>query len=389
MKAMKVGILTHSIDTGTEGAGLTSVGIVTKHLVENLVQIGDQEVEFVFIHSMKMPSEIYTSQEEIIFPHNLYSLTLSQMKEFIKELLSKGIDMLHVPDTGRHSPPIPLAFTDKNIKLVATNHGMANLSLPNELCDIHGLKGKFTAYKEFLKWRWFIGKRLTSMIVNSESMKQILSSKLSISKEKVHVIHHGVGKEYTPLNPEVCRNKLKEKYGIDFPFIFHLSAYQCKRKNIFGLLEAMKTLKSNDKLVVGGSKPPEVKEYVAKNGLKEKVVFSGFIEDDDLPLFYYAADVFAFPSFYEGFGMPIIESMACGTPVLTSNVYSMPEIGGDAALYVNPYNVHEITAILDKILSNKKLQNELIEKGLKRAKEFSWKKCAEEHLKVYKASMRK
>ena len=109
----------------------------------------------------------------------------------------------------------------------------------------------------------------------------------------------------------------------------------------------------------------------------------GYIPDEDLSLLYSGSECFVFPSLYEGFGIPVLEAMKSGVPVITSNVSSLPEIGGDAALYVDPYNEEEIAKAMEKIVEDGQLKETLIEKGLKRAKLFSWKKMAEETLEIY------
>ena len=113
------------------------------------------------------------------------------------------------------------------------------------------------------------------------------------------------------------------------------------------------------------------------------MILTGFIDNDDLPELYNAADIFIFPSLHETFGMPILEAMSCGCPVITSNVSSMPEIAGGAALLVSPYNVDEIGKAIYQVLTDEGLKEEMRERGLERAKQFSWRRCAEEHLKVY------
>ena len=123
---------------------------------------------------------------------------------------------------------------------------------------------------------------------------------------------------------------------------------------------------------------------IEKMDLKNQVYFPGYIGPTDLVYFYNLAEVFLFPSLYEGFGLPVLEAMACGCPVITSNISALPEVVGDAAILVNPYSVEEISTAMEKVLTNKTLRLELAEKGLKRAREFSWKKNARETLELYK-----
>jgi len=127
-----------------------------------------------------------------------------------------------------------------------------------------------------------------------------------------------------------------------------------------------------------------VREAVKNLNMEKEVTFLGFVDDSDLPKLYTAADLFVFPSLHEGFGLPILEAMACGAPVITSNVFCMPEVAGGAAVLVNPYDVNEIARAMYNVLTNDELRKEMIKRGMRRAKQFSWRKCAEEHLKAYK-----
>jgi glycosyltransferase involved in cell wall biosynthesis len=125
-------------------------------------------------------------------------------------------------------------------------------------------------------------------------------------------------------------------------------------------------------------------ETVKQLGLENHVHFMGFVPEDELPALYNGADLFVFPSLYEGFGLPVLEAMACGTPVITSNVSSLPEVAGNAALLVDPYNVDELADAMRRILSDPALAADLRARGLERAQQFSWERTAQETLAVYK-----
>ncbi len=118
-------------------------------------------------------------------------------------------------------------------------------------------------------------------------------------------------------------------------------------------------------------------------GLEEWVTFTGYVPDADLPALYNGADLFCFPSLYEGFGLPVLEAMACGTPVVTSNTTSLPEVAGEAALLVDPYDVEDIAAAMQRVLTEPDLAHDLRERGLARAGQFSWEKTARETIAVY------
>ena len=145
----------------------------------------------------------------------------------------------------------------------------------------------------------------------------------------------------------------------------------------------MSPAEDNYKLVVAGAKGWLYKDIfkAAKNSsVKNDITFTGFINDEDKSILYSHAELFVYPSFYEGFGFPPLEAMACGTPVITSNFSSLPEAVGDAAITINPYNLDELYRAMEMVLNNDKLKNTLIKRGFERAKKFSWQKCARETL---------
>jgi glycosyltransferase involved in cell wall biosynthesis len=157
------------------------------------------------------------------------------------------------------------------------------------------------------------------------------------------------------------------------------------RKNLEGLITAWERMENELPLVIAGKpgwKYNQIFRLAARSKRRNQIQFLGFVDEADKPYIMKLASVMAFPSFYEGFGLPVIESLAVGTPVVTSSVTSLPEVTGDAAFLVNPYNTDEITLALDELLSSDSLRNQLVAKGLERAKTFTWQKTAEETLKV-------
>jgi glycosyltransferase involved in cell wall biosynthesis len=179
--------------------------------------------------------------------------------------------------------------------------------------------------------------------------------------------------------------ELKKKFGIDGNYILFVGTLQ-PRKNIAKLIEAFAEIKNKKiKLVVVGKKGwlwEEIMQAPEKYGVKERVKFLDFVGDEDLPSLYKNASCFVLPSLYEGFGLPVLEAMKYGCPVLTSNVSSLPEVGGDACLYFDPKSTDEIAQKIDQVISDEKLRQEMIEKGYNQVKKFSWEKTAKETLNV-------
>jgi len=189
--------------------------------------------------------------------------------------------------------------------------------------------------------------------------------------------------------------RVKRKYTLDFPFIFSLGILN-PIKNFTTLIKAFSKLKAQDlkhKLVIGGKKGWRFENIFQQAGdlvKKGEIIFTGYIPNRDLPYFYNLADLFVFPSLYEGFGIPILEAMACGCPVITSNISSMPEVAGNAALFINdPLNADEIASKITQVLTNSNLKKGLIKKGSVQAAKFSWERTARETIKVYEEVCRR
>jgi glycosyltransferase involved in cell wall biosynthesis len=207
------------------------------------------------------------------------------------------------------------------------------------------------------------------------------------SEEKIQVVYNGVGEEFNTAVPHSF--PLLEKYGIE-RYLLYLGAL-AEHKNIFGLLEGygqlVRQYPDAPPLVVGGKANPNLadpKQFVERHGIEKKVLFLGHVPNRMLPALYRGAALFLFPSLHEGFGIPVLEAMACGTPVVTSNLAAMPEVAGEAALLVNPSRPDEIQSAIARVLFEDALRKELSERGIIRAKAFSWKKMGTEVLDIYK-----
>jgi glycosyltransferase involved in cell wall biosynthesis len=232
-------------------------------------------------------------------------------------------------------------------------------------------------------------KRADKIITGSENSKKDIVNILGIPEEKIKVIYIGVDEEYKIINDQSKLNFVKAKYSISKKFILHVGSMN-PRKNIPRLIEAygklpMQLLKEYRLVLVGekGWRSNEILAKIEQLGLKNSVIFTGLVEDDDLPLLMNEASLLAFPSLYEGFGIPPLEAMACGVPVVASNASSIPEVVGDAALLFDPYNVEEMTALICEVLTDEELRDDLVKRGFEHMKHFSWEKAAQETLAVY------
>jgi len=211
--------------------------------------------------------------------------------------------------------------------------------------------------------------------------------------DKIRVIYPGVGEEFAvlPRESKALYNKIFLKYNIYSNYIIYIGTLE-PRKNIPGLIRAFHVLKQRFKikqqLVIAGMKGwsyDDIFSLVEELGLNKDIIFTGYVPRAELVVFYNFADLVVYPSFYEGAGLPVLEAFKCGCPVVTSNVSSMPEFAGDAAILVDPNSVDSITTGVYSILSNEELKNDLRQKGLRRAEEFSWDNTARQFLQLFKS----
>ncbi len=220
------------------------------------------------------------------------------------------------------------------------------------------------------------------IITGSNFTKQEILERLNFTSERVKVIYHGIDHDLFKIYKDTSVS-----FELPSKFIFIVGSIE-PRKNLIGLLKAYdsidKKLKNEYKLVLAGFKGWENKEVMELiNSNKEDIHYLGYISDIELAKTYNLASLFVYPSFYEGFGLPPLESMACGTPVICSSTTSLPEVGGDAVIYCDPYDIEDIKFQIELVLNDKVLQKDMIKNGLERVKQFTWEKSANKHMQVF------
>jgi len=284
------------------------------------------------------------------------------------------IDLLHSP---ANIAPIYLSC-----KSIITIHDvgiyLSSVNLPRVFT--------FT-YKKLLP---LMVRRASRIITVSEHSKKTISSVLGLSVPEIVVIP--LAAEAGEVHEEIKKD-IKTKYNIKEEYIFTLIA-AIPHKNMDGLIHAYKILTERrqevPQLVIAGIRGPaiqKVKKQIEEWGLEKNIIFLGFVPDSHLPSLYSSAKLFVFPSKFEGFGLPILEAMGYGVPVVSSNTTSLPEVIGDAGLMFNPDDPAEMADVIEHALVDTVTRKNLVEKGLKRVKEFSWRKVAEKTLAEYKAAM--
>ncbi|MBT6048692.1 MAG: glycosyltransferase family 4 protein, partial [Candidatus Scalindua sp.] len=259
-----------------------------------------------------------------------------------------------------------------------TVHDIAYLRLPNLLN---------TSRKVYKKNILQISIRKAKIIIaDSYATKEDIIEYFGIREEKIRVIHLGVESRFRPINNV---EDFRLKNNLPSKMILNVGTLE-PRKNVVSLIKAFRKLREmgfeDVKLVIAGNKGwlyQEIFKEVGQSGLKQEILFLGVVRDKDLPLLYNCADIFVYPSLYEGFGLPPLEAMACGVPVITSNTSSLPEVIGDAGIMVDPTDINSLCESMYILLKDKELWNRMRNMGLERSKLFSWDNTAEKILKVY------
>ena len=248
-------------------------------------------------------------------------------------------------------------------------------------------------------WTSYSVKKARKIFTISKISKDDIIKVYGVPSEKVIVTYPGI-KQFSMNSQFSNFKKIKDKYGISGDYILFVGTLQ-PRKNIVRLIEAfshvilrakpegsreiLRSAQNDITLIIVGKKGwlyEEILEAPKKYGIENSIKFLDFVPNEDLSVLYQNALCFVLPSLYEGFGLPVLEAMKYGCPVITSNVSSLPEAGGDAALYIDPLNVSDITAKIKMVFEDNKLRKEMIEKGKKQVAKFSWEKTAKETLKV-------
>ncbi|MGL4849238.1 MAG: glycosyltransferase family 4 protein [Clostridium sp.] len=291
-------------------------------------------------------------------------------------LTDKNMELYHVPQNG--------VGLSENIfcKKTITLHDIIPLRMPETVSDRY--------LRIFNEEMPKIIQNCDGIITVSHFSKDDISREFNYPKEKIYVTHLAAEDIYKPLSKSKCQNLIKEKYSIDKNFILYVGGFS-PRKNIKGLIEAYSLLskekRNNTKLVIIGKKGISYKLYLNRARelkVEDDIYFTDFIPLEDMPIFYNACEVLVYPSFYEGFGLPSLEAMACGAPVIASNKTSIPEVCNNAALFIDPSDVQSISEKIDLVLSDSFIKLSMVNNSLKKSKLFSFEKTASDTLSAYK-----
>jgi glycosyltransferase involved in cell wall biosynthesis len=350
------------------------IGTYIRNLLRQLARI-DQNTEYVLLcrePDLGIAAQLGPNFRGVVEPSPNYSLR----------------EQIHVPWVLRRERPdvyhaphyvLPPAVRCRS---VVTIHDCIHLMFPQYLPNR-------AAYAYARASMWAAARRSDRILTVSEASKRDILHFFNVKPEKIVVVYNAIDEHFsaTPSDEQVAR--IRERYQLDHKFVLYVGNIK-PHKNLVRLIEAFSQLRRTHddlKLLIIGdeiSKLPALRRAVHRNKLHKFVRFLGYLKDDTLTVLYRLASVFVFPSLYEGFGLPPLEAMASGTPVVTSNVSSLPEVTGDAAVLVDPYDVDSISDGMRRVLEDPRLAEELRIKGLLRAREFSWERSVEKTQRVYR-----
>ena len=348
------------------------IGEYIIQLAQALARIKSTEDKLILLQSRKDKTSIVTGNG--ICRKSLWTPSHNRFEQSALgfEISRVKLDLLHSPD---FIPPFR-----RNCKSVITIHDLAFLLYP------HFLTKESARYYGQIDQAW---RRTDHIIAVSEATKQDSIKMLGVPEKKITVIHEAANPIYRPMPRDEAARYIQQRYKIENDFILFVSTIE-PRKNLPGLLQAFRRLRDDYKrdelLVLAGANGwlwEEVYETVTRLNLEDHVAFLGRVPLEDLVYLYNSAKLMVHPSFYEGFGLPPLEAMTCGTPTIVSNTAALPEVVGDAALMIDPHDLQGLTVAMMRVLTEPELWKDLATKGLKRASLFSWKKAAHRTLDVY------
>lgn len=350
------------------------IGTYVRNLLRHLARLDDRTEYVVLCRKADRGyvAEIGSNFRPVVEAAAPYSVR--EQYRLPLDLRREGIDLFHAP----HYVLPPLTPCRSLVTIHDCIHLLFPQYLPNRL-----------AYSYARAVIWAAVKRADRILTVSDASKRDILRFFRVSAGKVEVIPNGIDERFSlvPSEQEVAR--VRERYLLHDPFLLYAGNIK-PHKNLERLIDAFHRLRERGfdrlKLLIIGnevSKYPTLRRTVHRHKLHTHVRFLGFVPDEMLAILYRLADVFVFPSLYEGFGLPPLEAMASGTPVVTSNLSSLPEVAGNAALLVDPYDPGAIAHAVERLLTDAALRAEMVARGLARASEFSWARSVRRIREIY------
>lgn len=361
---MKIGI-----DARFYSSNFTGIGRYNYELLSNLKEIDKTNEYFIFLNSPEYENFQTTKNFHKVKVDVLHYSFVEQTK-FLRILNSYDLDLMHFTHFNK-----PLLY---NKKFIVSIHDLTLHFFPGKKKNkLHHQLAYKLLIKNAIKNSKFI-------IALTNNTKNDILKFYNIPSEKIHVVYGGIPKDFIPTYDKKVLDKLK----IKTPFLLYTGVWR-EHKNLSNLIKAFAKIHQEKKdlsLVLTGKLDPFYKDLLdlpKKINIENRVIFTGLVSEYDLKVLYSEAEIFVFPSFYEGFGLPPFEAMACGTSVVSSNTSCMPEVLQDNVLYFDPYDVNDIASQILKLYDDKNLQSKLLEKSKIYMKNFNWYDSSKKIKQIY------
>ena len=351
------------------------IGTYVRNLLRYLARIDRSTDYIVLCQDADLPFVSGLGENFRAIPEGSPGYSIREQITVPRDLRRERADLFHAP----HYVLPPLT----PCKSVVTIHDCIHLRFPQYLPNKLG-------YAYARGSLWMAAHRSNRILTVSEASKRDILDYFNVPPEKIDVIYNGIDEEFSTLPAEEDVARVRERFQLDAPFILYAGNIK-PHKNLERTIEAFDLLRRSRqfdqvKLVIIGkdiAKYAALRHAVHRHKLHKYVRFFGFVPDQTLAILYRLAAVFVFPSLYEGFGLPPLEAMASGTPVITSNVSSLPEVVGDAALLVDPHHPEAIAEAMQRVLTDSTLRADLRIRGLVRARQFSWERSIRRVREIY------
>lgn len=356
--------------------------MVALELIRQLQKIDQQNKYYIYVAPGSDTACLEETSNFKIRTLKMSSYPLWEQIALPKAAQVDQCDLLHcTSNTAPLSCPVPLVVTIHDV-----------IYLEKSISQLMGSSG--TSYQKMGNlYRRFVVPQIVqkckAVITVSQFEKRQIASLFGLNEEKLFAVYNGVSSYFKPITDAETLSNYKEKYHLPEQFFFHLGNTDPK-KNTLGVIKAyghfLRETQQQIPLVMLDFDHKELKKLVKESGFSEvfdHIHLTGYVPNHELPAIYSLCSIFLYPSLRESFGIPILEAMACGAPVITSNTSSMPEIADDAALLVDPYHPEQITQAMIQLFNDQNLRNRLIEKGFQQASRFTWEEMAKKVLTIY------
>lgn len=368
------------IDARMYSARFTGIGRYNYELIHHLVSIDQENTYVIFLNEPEYSSfELFAPNlEKVQVDARHYSLR--EQTVFLKKLLAAKLDLVHFTHFNS-----PLLYPGKQ---VVTIHDLTLSYFPGKKMTAAHYRA---AYNLSI---WAVTKKALRVIAISQNTKKDIIELLQVPEEKIRVIYEGAAETFVDDKRPEPIARVREAYHLPRPFILYAGVWR-SHKNVTGLIEAFALMRSThgyegDLVITGRADPlyTEVPETIVRLGLEDHVHCVGLVPEEDLGVLFNAAEVYVFPSFYEGFGLPALEAFAAGVPLAASNTSCLPEICGEGnAVFFDPHNPAHMAEVIMRAVTDMPLRTQLIARGKQRLQDFSWRRMAEETLAVYRDAL--